>query len=531
MNDAIVVGAGFAGMYMTHKLSGLGFAVRGFEAGDNVGGTWYWNRYPGARCDVESMEYSYQFDHDLQHEWEWTERYASQPEILSYINHVADRFDLRQHFAFNTRIEAAAFDEARDLWTVRTSTGDEVTARFLVMATGCLSSTNTPDIDGINSFGGEVLHTGRWPRDGVDLADKRVGIVGTGSSGVQAIPVLAEQSAHLAVFQRTAQYTIPARNRALTDGDIASVKTDYPAFRRGNNAMPGAYGYSYDAERKSVWDLTPDERQAELERRWAIGGTTFMWAFRESIQDYDANQIVAEFVRGKVRQIVRDPATADLLSPHHVIGCKRIVVDTNYFATFNRENVQLVDVSATPIDKVTATGVRVGDVEHKIDTLIFATGFDAMTGTLLRIDITGRNGTKLVDKWAAGPRTYLGLSVPEFPNLFTISGPGSPSVLTNMVASIEQHVEWIAKCVEYMQEQGHTSVEATEEAAHKWVDHVNELADQTLYPSCNSWYLGANVPGKTRVFMPLLGFPPYVEKCTAVAEAGYDGFELSRVAD
>ena len=529
MKDAVVVGAGFAGLYMVHKLRSLGCTVQGFEAGANVGGTWYWNRYPGARCDVESMEYSYQFDADLQQEWTWTERYAPQPEILSYINHVADRHELRQHFQFDTRVVGASYDEGGDYWVVAADDGSEVSARFLIMATGCLSSTNTPDIPGIEDFAGEVLHTGRWPHEGIDLTQRRVGIIGTGSSGVQAIPVLAEQSAHLTVFQRTAQYTIPARNRGLEADEIEAVKSSYPEFRAGNNAMPGAYGLPYQAERVSAFDLTPEERVEELERRWQVGGTTFMWAFSDAIVDPAANEVVAEFVRGKIHEVVSDPETADLLSPRHVIGCKRIVIDTNYFETFNRDDVSLVDVGTTPIAEITATGVRVGGLVHEVDTLVFATGFDAMTGTILRMDLRGRGGRPLTDSWAAGPRTYLGLSVPEFPNLFTISGPGSPSVLTNMVASIEQHVEWIADCIDHLRSHGLTSIEATPEAADAWVDHVNAVADQTLYPSCNSWYLGANVPGKTRVFMPLPGFPPYVKKCEQVVANGYDGFQLGAV--
>lgn len=515
-------------MYMAHKLRTNGFSVQGFEAGDDVGGTWYWNRYPGARCDVESMEYSYQFDQDLQQSWTWTERYAGQPEILRYLNHVADRFDLRQYFRFETRVEGASYDEANDCWHVTTNDGEQNTARFLVLATGCLSSTNTPDIAGIDSFEGDVWHTGQWPHDGVDLSTKRVGIIGTGSSGVQAIPVLAKQSEHLTVFQRTAQYTIPARNRPLRPDEIDAVKADYPAFRAGNNALPGAYGFSYATqERRSAFDLTPEQQLAELERRWQIGGTTFMWAFSDAIIDPEANEIVAQFVRGKISEIVHDPETAALLSPHHVIGCKRIVVDTDYFDTFNRSNVDLVDVGTTPISEITRSGVRVGDQVHTIDTLIFATGFDAMTGTVMRMNLRGRGGRTIQDSWAAGPRTYLGLAVPDFPNMFTISGPGSPSVLTNMVASIEQHVDWINDCIVYMRDKEAVSIEASEAAAEDWVLHVNAVADQTLYPTCNSWYLGANVPGKTRVFMPLLGFPPYVERCDAVAAANYQGFELT----
>ena len=343
-----------------------------------------------------------------------------------------------------------------------------------------------------------------------------------------ALPVLAQQSQQLTVFQRTAQYTIPARNRPLDQAEIHKVKADYPAFRDGNNTMAGAYGFPYYSEvRFSAFDLTPEEQLAELERRWQVGGTTFMWAFSDAIIDPAANEIVAEFVRGKISEIVHDPQTAALLSPHHVIGCKRIVVDTDYFETFNRDNVDLVDVGTTPITEITPAGVRVGDTVHEIDTLVFATGFDAMTGTVMRMNLRGRNGRTIQESWAAGPRTYLGLSVPDFPNMFTISGPGSPSVLTNMVASIEQHVEWIAGCISSMRDHSMVSIEASAQAADDWVFHVNAVADQTLYPTCNSWYLGANVPGKTRVFMPLLGFPPYVERCNAVAAANYEGFELT----
>jgi len=526
--DAIVVGAGFAGMYMVHKLRGQGLEVQGFEAGDDVGGTWYWNRYPGARCDIESMEYSYQFDEELQQEWNWTERYSGQPEILRYLNHVADRFDLRSHYRFNTRVVSATFDEAADHWLVTTDAGDQTTARFVVMATGCLSSTNTPDIAGVDSFGGQVLHTGTWPHDGVDLAGKRVGIIGTGSSGVQSIPVVAEQAGHLTVFQRTAQYTIPAHNRPLADGEMDDVKARYGEFRAKNSLMNGAYGSQYaDRERLPAASFSAEEQRAELEYRWAIGGTSFMSVFADSLIDPNVNAVVAQFVRDKISDVVDDPATAALLTPQHIIGCKRIVVDTDYFVTFNRGNVSLVDVGTEPISEVTEHGVRVGDALHELDVLIFATGFDAMTGTLLRMNIVGRDGVTLKDQWAAGPRTYLGLGVPGFPNLFTVSGPGSPSVLTNMVVSIEQHVDWISDCVAHVNEASASTIEATVDAADQWVDHVNQIADMTLFPSCNSWYLGANVPGKTRVFMPLLGYPPYVEKCDQVVADGYEGFLIS----
>jgi len=524
--DVVVVGAGFAGMYTLHRCRALGLTARAFEAGTGVGGTWYWNRYPGARCDVESMEYSYSFDEGLQQEWSWTERYAAQPEILQYANHVADRFDLRRDITFETRVLGATWDAGSATWTVRTDGGEEVVARYLVMATGCLSSTNTPDIPGLDSFEGELHHTGNWPHDPVDFRGKRVGVIGTGSSAVQAIPVIAETAGHLTVFQRTPQYTVPARNRPLEPDEIAATKAEYAEFRARNRLMPAGFGSRYPRNETSVFAVDEDEARAELQFRWERGGTTFMGAFGDLALDRDANEIAASFVREKIAEIVTDPEVAARLTPTHVIGCKRLCIDTEYFATFNRPNVTLVDVGTEPIEAITPAGVRTGGVEHELDMLILATGFDAMTGTLLRIDIRGRDGMTLRDAWSAGPRTYLGLSVAGFPNLFMVSGPGSPSVLTNMIVSIEQHVEWITDCIADLRTAGHRSIEATDAAQEDWVLHVNSIADKTLYPTCNSWYLGANVPGKTRVFMPLLGFPPYVETCRRVVENGYEGFTL-----
>ncbi|MCW2938822.1 MAG: cyclohexanone monooxygenase [Actinomycetia bacterium] len=527
--DVVIVGAGFSGMQMLYRVRELGFSARVFEAGGDMGGTWYWNRYPGARCDVESLEYSYQFSDDLQQEWVWTERFAAQPEILRYADHVAERFGLRPDIQFNTRVSAATYDEESDRWLVRTAAGDEVTAQFLIMATGCLSSTNLPKFPGMESFRGEIYHTGRWPHEGVDLSSKRVGVIGTGSSGVQAIPVIAEQAKELYVFQRTATYTVPAFNHPLDPDDQATVKADYAGFRARNNLMPGA-GYSrYPAANPaSIFDATPRERDEAFEARWALGGPTLLGAFGDIMVNEEANDIAAEFVRNKIRQIVKDPDVAALLSPKHTIGCKRICVDTGYYETYNRSNVHLVDVGSAPIDELTPNGIRTGGTEYELDVIVLATGFDAMTGTLLKIDIRGREGLTLREKWSAGPHTYLGLGVSGFPNLFTISGPGSPSVLTNMMASIDHHVNWIGACLTYLRDNGVTSVEATPDAEESWVHHVNEVADRTLYPSCNSWYLGANVPGKTRVFMPLLGFPPYAQKCAEVSANGYEGFALAR---
>ena len=525
--DAVIVGAGFAGMYMLHRLRGLGLRARVLEAGSGVGGTWYWNRYPGARCDVDSMEYSYQFSDELQQDWEWTERFASQPEILGYAEHVADRFDLRRDIQFDTRVAAAHFDEPGRRWTVRTDAGAALSARYLIMATGCLSSANTPDFDGLDRFAGDTFHTGRWPREGVDFSGRRVGVIGTGSSGVQAIPIIAAQAEALTVFQRTAAWVVPARNTPLAPEVQQAIKADYPAFREANSQMIVAFGSRTPSNDVSVLDADPDERTRQFEARWQQGGLQFMGAFNDLMFDPRANAFAADFVRDKIRGIVGDPAVADRLSPDTLIGCKRLCLGTDYYEAYNRPNVTLVDVSTEPIAEITELGVRVGDDVYEVDTLVLATGFDAMTGSLAAIDIRGRNGQALRQAWAAGPRTYLGLGVVGFPNLFTISGPGSPSVLTNMVVSIEQHVDWIADCVTYLRDHDLDTIEATEPAQDMWVDFVNAIADLTLYPTCNSWYLGANVPGKPRVFMPLIGFPTYAEQCADVAAKGYEGFELT----
>ncbi len=524
--DVVVVGAGFAGMYMLHKLRMCGYSVRVFEAGTDVGGTWYWNRYPGARCDVESMEYSYSFDPNLEQDWEWTERYSSQPEILAYAKHVADRFDLRSNISFETRVEAADFDETTDLWQIETSDGKTTSSRFFVMATGCLSSTTLPDIAGIENFEGTTVHTGQWPKEGVDLKNKRVAIIGTGSSGVQAIPVIAQQCEELVVFQRTPQYTIPARNEPLDAARQADVKSRYREFREANFAMPQALGSEIPKFDDSIHDVSEEERMRRFENAWERGGTLFMSSFNDVLVDESANVYAQEFVRDKISEIVQDPEIAAKLTPEHIIGCKRLVIDTDYFDTFNRSNVRLVDVGNDPIQYVTASGLATIEDEFDFDVLIFATGFDAMTGSILRVGITGRDGLTIQEKWSAGPRTYLGLAVPGFPNMFAVSGPGSPSVLTNMIISIEQHVEWISDCILWLDERGASTIEAVPEAAEDWVEHVNAKADRTLFPGCNSWYLGANVPGKTRVFMPLLGFPGYVRRCNQVAENDYEGFSV-----
>jgi cyclohexanone monooxygenase len=521
--DAVVVGAGFAGLYMLHRLRGLGLAARVFEAGSGIGGTWFWNRYPGARCDIESLEYSYQFSEELQREWQWSERYATQSEILRYIEHVADRFDLRRDIQLDTRVLAAHFDDAAGRWAVRTERGD-LSARYCIMATGCLSQANIPRFEGLESFAGATYHTGRWPHAGVDFSGRRVGVIGTGSSAIQSIPRIAEQAAHLFVFQRTPTYSIPAHNGPLDPEFEREVREDYAGFRRRNGQLP--FGANFPINERSALQVTPEERQREYEARWQRGGLGFITAFADLALDRSANETAAEFVRGKIRAIVCDPAVALALLPRQVLGCKRLCVDTGYYASFNRPNVTLVDLREAPIEAITPTGLRTRREAYALDSIVFATGFDAMTGALLGVDIRGRSGRSLQEKWAAGPRTYLGLGSEGFPNLFIITGPGSPSVLSNMVPSIEQHVDWIARCIEFLGERGLARIEPTAAAEDAWVTHVNEVADLTLYPSCNSWYLGANVPGKPRVFMPYLGFPPYVQKCNEVAAKGYEGFAL-----
>ena len=523
--DVVIVGAGFAGLYMLHRVRELGLTARVFEAGSGVGGTWFWNRYPGARCDIESMEYSYQFSEELQQEWEWTERYATQPEILRYANHVTDRFGLRDDIQLDTRVNGATFDEESGRWTVTTDRDDTVSARFCVMATGCLSSTNTPDLKGLARFRGDWYHTGRWPHEGVDFTDKRVGVIGTGSSAVQSIPHIAGQARHLYVFQRTPNYSIPAHNGPLDPRVARQLKADYAGFRKRNSETP--FGANFNNNDKSALEVTAAEQQREYEDRWARGGLAFLGAFADLIFSLEANDTAAEFLRNKIRATVRDPDLAERLSPHHVVGCKRLCVDTGYFETFNRDNVTLVDVSRSPIEEITPPGLRTSDAAFELDVIVFATGFDAMTGALSRIDIRGRSGVTLQEKWVDGPRTYLGLATAGFPNLFIVTGPGSPSVLSNMLPSIEQHVNWIADCVNHLHTRRLATIEPTVEAEDAWVAHVNEVGGASLYPTCNSWYLGANVPGKPRVFMPYLGVPPYVARCNEVAANGYAGFALA----
>jgi len=528
--DVVIVGAGFAGLYMLHRLRGLGLSAIVFEAGDDVGGTWYWNRYPGARCDVESMQYSFSFSDALQQEWRWSERYAAQPEILRYAGHVADRFDLRRDIRFATRVTTARFDEVASRWHIETDRGDTVTAQYCVMATGCLSVGRKPDIAGIESFAGPTYHTGEWPHEAVDFAGQRVGIIGTGSSAIQSIPVIAAQAAHLTVFQRTPNFSVPAHNGPLSEEHEREWKSRYDERRHA--ARTSSRGILYEAPLGdgSALAASPEQRAREFEARWKIGGLNLLTAYNDLLLNKEANDTAAEFVRARIRDMIHDKAVAEKLMPtNHPIGTKRICVDTGYFDTYNRDNVTLVDLLEDPIEAITPAGVRTRGGMFALDSLVFATGFDAMTGSLLKIDITGRDGLSLRQKWEAGPRTYLGLMTAGFPNLFTITGPGSPSVLSNMIVSIEQHVDWIADCLAYLGAGGAARIEARAEAEDAWVDHVNEVAHATLYPQANSWYMGANIPGKPRVFMPYIGgVGAYRQKCDAVAAAGYDGFTLTR---
>jgi len=528
--DAVIIGAGFAGLYMLHRLRGLGFSARVYEAGAGIGGTWYWNRYPGARCDVESLEYSYSFSKELEQEWQWTERYATQPEILRYLSHVAERFDLKPDIQLQTRVTAATFDEAADRWTIQTDRGDRVSAQFCVMATGCLSAAKIPDYKGRDSFHGETYHTGHWPHEGVDFTGQKVAVIGTGSSGIQSIPIIATQASHLFVFQRTPNFSVPANNAPLSPGAKQDWQVNSAVYRQQARTVP--FGMLFEQSEKSALEVTPDERQREYERRWQLGGVCLLGSFTDLIVNKEANDTATEFVHSKIRGIVRDPAVAEKLLPRsHPIATKRLCVDTDYYATFNRDNVTLVDVLATPIEEITPTGLRTTDAEYTVDSIVFATGFDAMTGALCNIDIRGRDGVTLKQKWAEGPRTYLGIMVAGFPNLFTITGPGSPSVLSNMAVSIEQHVDWIAHCLEYLRQHQEAAIEATVDAENAWVEHVNEVGNATLFPLANSWYMGANIPGKPRVFMPYIGgVGVYRQKCEEVAAKGYQGFALSSSA-
>ncbi len=527
--DIAIIGAGWAGMFMLYRARKLGLKARVYEAGPEVGGTWYWNRYPGLRCDVESMDYSCSFSEELQQEWDWSERFSSQPEILRYAKRLADKLDLRRDIEFNTRIVSAHYQDDSQLWEIRTESGKIITTRYYVMATGCLSVPKDPDIEGIADFQGEIYHTTDWPHEEVDFTGKRVAVIGTGSSGIQVIPILAEQAAHLTVFQRTPSYSLPAHNAPMDPEYAGIVKANYSEHRRyaREQSMGGIPFCSYD---KSALNVSPAERWRVYQELYDRGAPfAFQGAFNDLVINEDANKTAADFVADKIRQRVKDPAVAELLIPHgQHIATRRLCIDTNYYETYNRDNVSLVSIKQTPIERIVANGIQTTAGLHEFDCIVFATGYDAVTGALLRVDIRGECGLSLCDKWAEGPRTNLGLMIAGFPNMFTVTGPGSPSVFSNVIVSIEQHVDWIANCLGYMQEHGKTNIATTEEAESAWVDQVNELVSKTLFPQANSWYLGANVPGKPRVFMAYIGGVGNFRKiCDQVSADGYPGFEMS----
>ncbi|MFB8077325.1 flavin-containing monooxygenase [Streptomyces sp. NPDC056013] len=527
--DVVVVGAGVTGLYAVHRLRALGHRVRGFERGDDVGGVWHWNRYPGARCDVESVDYSYSFDEELQQEWDWSENYATQPEIVRYLRHVADRFDLRRSYTFSTSVTSAELDEESLRWTVRTDGGEVVSARFCVFAVGCLSSTHVPDIAGAGEFAGATYHTGAWPPEGVDFSGLRVGVIGTGSSGIQAIPLIAEQAAHLTVFQRSANFSIPAGNEPLDERTRRRQKAGYAERRRLSRLSGG--GSPHAAHPSATFDVSPEERRAAFEERWELGGVLYSKTFPDQLTDPAANDAARAFWEEKVRALIEDPDAADLLVPtDHPIGTKRIVTDSHYYETFNRDDVRLVSLRENAIERIESSGIVLADgTRVELDALVFATGFDAMTGAIDRVDVRGRGGRALRDVWSEGPRTYLGLGVDGFPNLFNLTGPGSPSVMANVVLCAEQHVDWLGDCLRHLDEHGHRAIEASEEAVEQWVAQCRDRAAATLFPAANSWYLGANIPGKPRVFMPFIGgFGVYGEIIADVAASGYKGFVLIR---
>ncbi|MBA4287342.1 MAG: cyclohexanone monooxygenase [Xanthomonadaceae bacterium] len=529
IHDAVVVGAGFAGIYALYRLRKAGLAAIGFEAGEGVGGTWYWNRYPGAACDFESIEYSYSFDEALQQEWKWTTRMARQPEILAYLNHVTDRYDLRRDIQFGTRVVAAHFDDATRLWTVSSDRGHRVTARHVVMATGCLSTPKPIEYPGADRFKGQILRTAFWPKEEVDFRGKRVGVVGTGSSAIQAIPIIAEAAAHLTVFQRTPNFSIPAGNGPLSDDEAARQKAGYADLRAREWDSDVGICAKLAPETRRALDCTAEEREAEYEKRWAAGGLYFYCSFVDLLVDKSANQTLTEFAQRKIRAKIKEPALAELLVPKdYPFGAKRICADSGYYETYNRDNVTLVDVKSTPIREITPDGLKVGDTVHALDMIIFATGFDAMTGTLLNIDIRGRGGKRFSEHWQDGPRSLYGIMPSGFPNLYITTGPGSPSVLYNMVLGNEYHVNWIMDCIAHLARTGHQTIEAKPDPESAWRETVNAIGKMTLFGEASSWYMGDNVPGKPRVILPYLGgFRSYKQACDAEAASGYPNFEIA----
>ena len=526
--DVVVVGAGFSGLYLLYRLRKAGFSTRVFERGGDVGGTWYWNRYPGARCDVESLQYSYSFDEQLQQDWHWPEKFSAQPDILAYANHVADRFNLKKDIEFNVEVKASRFDENLKTWKITTNTGEEIDAQYFIMATGCISTTQIPNIKGLSDYVGNTFHTGDWPHEEVDFSGQSIAVIGTGSSGIQSIPVLAKQAKKLTVFQRTPNYSIPSQNEPMTKKYERSWKDVYSERRK--EMRYSAHGSLKDLNDVPALSVDEDQRQELYTKRWAIGGTGFLGSFNDLLTNADANYTAAEYVRQQIKRVVKDKETAEILCPRsYPIGTKRICIDTGYFETYNRENVKLVDISKKPIQRLVADGIIVDDQLYAFDSIIFATGFDAMTGSIFNVDIKGRGGLALKEKWNAGPKTYLGLMSASFPNLFMITGPGSPSVKSNMIMSIEQHVDLVIETLLSMRRKGLSVVEPELEAENKWVDHVQEVANKTLFPQANSWYMGANIPGKPRLFMPYIGgVGAYREICEEIVANNYRGFMFEK---
>jgi cyclohexanone monooxygenase len=527
--DVIVVGGGLGGLYTLYKMRELGLNAHAFEAGAGLGGTWYWNRYPGCRCDVESLEYSYSFSSELEQEWEWPERYAAQPQILAYVEHVADRFDLRKDVTLNARVATAHFDDSANRWNVTTDSGVTASAPFIVFATGNLSTPRVPDFPGLEAFRGETYHTGLWPHEGVDFTGKRVAVIGTGSSGVQSIPLIAEQASQLTVFQRTANFVLPARNRPTDSREEAQHKSTYRERRAAAYDTPfGIAGYP--APTHKALDVPADERREAYTQKWAYGGTiSFLYSYTDLLLDEAANETAAEFVRERIRETVGDPQVAEILCPdNHPIGTKRLILDTNYYETFNLDHVTLVDARKTPVERLTPDGLRTSSGEFEFDAVVFATGFDAMTGAMKEVDIRSDAGADIKSRWADGPRTYLGVMMADFPNLFMVTGPQSPGVKSQMILSIEQHVNFIGNCLTELQRRQCDRIVPTLEAETDWVEHNNQVAHSTLYPKANSWYMGANIPGKPRIFMPYVGgVHTYARRCNEIVANGYEGFELT----
>lgn len=526
--DIVVIGGGLAGLYALHRMRQLGLKTVVLEAGPDIGGTWYWNKYPGARCDIESLEYSFSFSEELQQDWRWSERYASQAELLAYINHVAERFDMRQDIVVNSTVSEMRFDDAHNSWLVTTADGTRRTARFCIMATGNLSIPQYPDIAGLDEFKGETYHSGKWPSEAVDFTGKRVAVIGTGSSGIQIITTIARQVKRLLVFQRTANFSVPANNRLLTDAEDEIWKRDYPNRRKASRWAPSGVG-SHPRVARSLLDDDRDARDARLEEAWAHGGNlTFLETYNDIMTNGESNRLASEFIRNKIQSIVADPSVAGMLTPtDHPVGSKRLCVDTGYYQVFNQPNVELVDLKQTPIHEIRPRGVLFGAREEEVDAIIFATGYDAITGALSRIDIKNGQDRTLSDRWLEGPLTYLGLMVPGFPNMFLVTGPGSPSVKAQMIIGIEQHVDLVARCLEHSLAHGGSRIDVSEDHSAKWGEHVDAVAGRTLFADSRSWYTGANMAGKRIKFLPYIGgHGNYRRICEDMVAAGWDGFEF-----